>query len=117
MRTTWTLARIGIGPAIIVAITVPFLVPLVFGQGWQQAGLFVAIMVPMYFFVFVLTSTGDILYVVERQGLQLVREILRVTLLGGSVLVAGVMHLPPVGAVAALSTLGSLMYLLYGADG
>jgi O-antigen/teichoic acid export membrane protein len=115
IRTTWTLTRIGVGPAIMIGVAAPFLIPVVFGQRWQQAGVFVAIMVPMYFFVFVLTSTGDILYVVERQGLQLAREIARVTLLGGSVLVAGEAHLPPVGAVVALSGVGSLMYLLYGA--
>jgi O-antigen/teichoic acid export membrane protein len=114
-RTTWNLARVGIGPAIIVALTAPFLIPLVFGQNWQQAGVFVAVMVPMYFLLFVLTSTGDILYVVERQGLQLLRETLRFTLLVGSVLVAGAMHLPPVGAVAVLSAAGCLTYLLYGA--
>ncbi len=113
-RTTWNLARIAIGPATILALAAPFLTGLVFGQQWQEAGLFVAIMAPMFYLSFVLTSTGDILYVVERQGLQLVREILRITLLGGSVLVAGVLHFTPVGAVGAMSAAGCLMYLLYG---
>jgi O-antigen/teichoic acid export membrane protein len=113
-RTTWNLARVAIGPAIIIAVAAPFLTGPVFGQEWRDAGLFVTIMVPMFYFSFVLTSTGDILYVVERQGLQLLREILRITLLGGSVLVAGAIHLSPVGAVAALSAAGCLMYCLYG---
>jgi O-antigen/teichoic acid export membrane protein len=114
-RTTWNLARVGLGPAIILAVAAPFLTGPVFGEEWQQAGLFVAIMVPMFYFSFVLTSTGDVLYVVERQGLHLMREILRITLLGGSVLVAGAMRLSPASTVAALSAAGCLMYLLYGA--
>jgi len=113
-RTTWNLARVGIGPAIIIAVAAPFLTGPVFGQEWQEAGLYVAIMVPMFYLSFVFTSTGDILYVVERQGLHLVREILRITLLGGSVLVAGVIGLAPLGVVAALSAAGCVMYLLYG---
>ena len=113
-RTTANLARVAIGPAIIIAVAAPFLTGPVFGAEWEQAGTFVAVMVPMFYFSFVLTSTGDVLYVLERQGLHLVREILRITLLGGSVLLAGMMHLAPIGAVVALSAAGCLTYVLYG---
>ena len=113
-HTTWNLARVAVGPAILLAVGAPFLTGLVFGEAWQEAGVFVAILVPMFYVAFVATSTGDILYVVERQGLHLLREVLRIGLLGGSVLVAAAMHLTPAGAVAALSAAGCLTYLLYG---
>jgi O-antigen/teichoic acid export membrane protein len=113
-RTTWSLARVAIAPAFLVAIAAPFLTGIVFGQRWQEAGLYVAVLVPMFYVAFVITSTGDVLYVLERQGLHLVREILRISLLGGTVLVAGLIHLPPLGAVAALNIAGCVTYVLYG---
>ena len=73
-----------------------------------------AILVPMFYFAFVLTSTGDILYVLERQRLHLIREILRLAGLGGSVLVAALLNLPPITTIAVLSVGGCVTYLLYG---
>jgi O-antigen/teichoic acid export membrane protein len=113
VRTTRTLAMVAIVPAILIAILAPLLAGLVFGARWTEAGMFVAILVPMFYVAFVATSTGDILYVLERQGLHLVREVLRLGFLGGSVLIAAAIHLSPEGAVAVLSAAGSLTYLLY----
>lgn len=113
-RTTWSLASTAIGPAVLIAVTVPSLAGPVFGQEWQEAGLFTAILVAMFYLAFVMTSTGDVLYVLERQGLHLVREILRLTLLGGSVFAAATMHLSPVGAIVVLNAAGCLTYVLYG---
>jgi O-antigen/teichoic acid export membrane protein len=113
-RTTWSLARIAIGPAILVAIAAPFLTALIFGKDWQEAGLYTAVLVPMFYVTFVATSTGNVLYVVQRQGLHLAREILRLGLLGGSVLAAVALHLSPLGAVAVISGAGCVTYVLYG---
>jgi hypothetical protein len=113
-QTTWALARIAIGPAILIAVATPVLVGPIFGESWRDAGIFVAVLVPLFYAAFVLTSTGDILYVVERQGLQLVREFLRLGLLGGSVLLAAALHLSAFGAVVVLSAAGCVMYIAYG---
>jgi O-antigen/teichoic acid export membrane protein len=113
-RTTWSLARLAIVPAVIVIIAAPYLAAPVFGDSWREAGIFVAILVPMFCLAFVVTSTGDVLYVLERQELHLLREILRLALLGGSVLIATSMHLSPAVTVAVLSAAGCLTYVLYG---
>jgi O-antigen/teichoic acid export membrane protein len=113
-QTTWSLIRVGIGPAIAVAVLSPFLAGLVFGPEWQQTGLYVAILTPMFFVQFVATATGNVLLVLERQPLHLLREILRFGLLGGSVVVASAAGLGPVGALIALSAAGSLNFVLYG---
>ena len=113
-RTTWSLARLAIGPAILITIAAPFLTVPVFGDEWRDAGLFVALLVPMFVITFVATSTGNVLYIVERQGLHLVREILRLGLLGGSVLVAAALHLDPTGTIALISAAGCVTYVLYG---
>jgi O-antigen/teichoic acid export membrane protein len=113
-RTTWSLARLAIGPAILIAVAAPILTGPVFGEEWRDAGLYIAVLVPMFFITFVATSTGNVLYVVERQGLHLAREILRLGLLGGSVLAAAAMHLPALGALAVISVAGCATYVIYG---
>jgi O-antigen/teichoic acid export membrane protein len=114
-RTTRSLIKIAIAPAVLLMVVAPFVTGPLFGGAWVDAGLFVSILVPMFLLAFVITSTGDVLYIVERQGWQAIREILRVSLLGGSVLAAGMAGLGPVGAVACLSIAGCLTYLAYGA--
>jgi hypothetical protein len=68
----------------------------------------------MYFVSFVTTATGEVLYVVERQDLQLLREIIRLSLLGGAIPLAAALELPALAAVAVLSAAGCLTYVLYG---
>ncbi|HEY0444515.1 MAG TPA: oligosaccharide flippase family protein [Candidatus Limnocylindrales bacterium] len=112
-RTTRSLALMAIGPAIVIAVTAPFLTSLVFGAEWGDAGIYVAVLVPMFFVTFVSTATGNILYIVERQGLHLVREIVRLGLLAGSILVAARFGLPPIGTLIVLSVAGCVTYVLY----
>jgi len=112
-RTTLSLAKIAIGPAILIAIAAPLFAGLVLGDRWATAGQYVAILVPMFYVAFIATATGDILYVLEQQRLHLLREILRLSFLAGSIVVAYAVGLQPVAAVALLSASGSLAYVLY----
>ena len=112
-RTTLTLARIAIVPAIAVAVVAPILTVPVFGAAWTEAGLYIAVLVPMFFMTFVATATGNVLNVVERQGLQLLRELVRLGLLGGAVLGAGLAGLDPLGTVVTISAAGCLTYAVY----
>jgi O-antigen/teichoic acid export membrane protein len=113
-RTTVSLALTALLPAIAIAVLAPMLAGLVFGAAWTLAGSMVALLVPMFYLAFVFTSTGDVLYVLERQGLHLVREGLRIVILAGSIPVAAALQLPPLSAVAFLSAAGCLTYVLYG---
>lgn len=113
-RTTRSLAKIAIIPAILIAIAAPIFAGFVFGDRWTVAGQFVAVLTPMFYVAFIATATGDVLYVLERQGLHLVREVLRLGFLGGSILVSYLLHLEALQAVAVLSAAGSIAYVLYG---
>lgn len=113
-RTTWSLARLALVPAILIAILAPLTTGLIFGEEWRDAGLYVAILVPMFAVTFVATSTGNVLYIVERQGLHLIREILRLGLLAGSVLLAAALHLDSLGTIGVISLFGCGAYILYG---
>jgi len=55
-----------------------------------------------------------VLDVLERQDLSLFREVLRLCLVGGAVLIAAAAVLPAVGAVCVLSAAVCLTYVLYG---
>lgn len=113
-RTTVSLALTALLPAIGIALGAPFLAGLVFGPAWTTAGWIVSILIPMFYFAFVFTSTGDVLFVLERQGLHLLREILRIVILAGSIPVAAALQLPPLMAIVVLSAAGCITYTLYG---
>ena len=113
-RTTRSLALAGIGPFAAVAVIAPILAGPVFGKEWSEMGLFVAILAPMYFMIFVTNPTGATLDFLERQDLQFALGIVRAGILSGAVIVATAMHLPPISAVGLLSIAGCLTYGAYG---
>jgi len=112
--TTLSLARTAFLPAILLAVAAPILAGPVFGSAWQQAGIFVAILAPMYYLTFVATATGDVLSVLERQDLHLGRELLRFFLLASPIVVAARLGLSPTLAIVLLSASGCVMYGIYG---
>lgn len=113
-RTTGVLARSAAGPALILGLAAPQLAEPVFGHGWREAGLFVAILAASYFLEFVMTATGDVIYVIERQDLQLAREIVRCGLIAGAIPAAAILGLSPVGSIVVLSAARCATYVFYG---
>jgi O-antigen/teichoic acid export membrane protein len=113
-RTTRALALVAVGPAFLAIIAAPFLAVPIFGSAWQQVGIFIAILVPSVYLEFVIGATGDVLHVLERQELHLVREVLRFTFIGGAIPLAVFLGFSATGAMALLSAGGCVTYLLYG---
>jgi O-antigen/teichoic acid export membrane protein len=114
IRTTRTLALVMIGPTILAAILSPILFGTIFGEEWATAGLYVTILAPMYFLLSVFSPTGSTLYVLERQELHLLQEVLRIVLVGGAVVVAAFAGLQPMGALVMISIAGCIAYASYG---
>lgn len=114
LRTTRELARGGIVPTLLVMVASPILFVPLFGADWQDAGWYAAILSPMFFLTLVTSPTGATLDVLERQDLHLTRELLRLVLVGGAVVAAAALALPPMGAVIVLSIAGCLTYCMYG---
>jgi O-antigen/teichoic acid export membrane protein len=114
LRGTRSLARGGIVPSVVVMALAPFVFAPIFGGDWQQAGIFAALLAPMYFLSLVTSPTGSTLDVLERQDLHLVRELLRLLLVGGAVLFAASLHFSSTAAVAVLSVAGCATYVMYG---
>ncbi len=115
VRTTRTLVRMGVLPTVALAILAPLLAGIVLGRDWTQTGVYVAILAPMYLVTFAATATGDALYVLERLDLQLLREVVRLVLLGGAIPVAAAAGLSATGAIVVLSVAGCIAYVIYGA--
>lgn len=113
LRTTTSLARVAIGPFLLMALAAPILAAPVFGTRWADAGLFVAILTPMYLLALIANPTNSTLAFLERQELQIVLGALRLVLLSTAVAAASLLNLPPIGAVCMLSLGGSLTYLSF----
>ena len=114
LRGTRSLARGGIVPSVLVMVAAPFLFGPLFGADWQEAGLYAALLAPMYFLALVTSPTGGTLDVLERQDLHLARELLRLGLVGSAVVAAAALHFPATTAVAVLGVAGCATYVLYG---
>lgn len=113
-KTTRSLVLISAVPFVLGAIAAPWLFPVIFGEAWRTAGVFVAVLAPMYFLMFVTWPTGGTLDVLERQDLHLLRELGRLVLVGGVIVIATALHLPALQAVIALALAGSATNVLYG---
>jgi O-antigen/teichoic acid export membrane protein len=113
VNTTWSLAKVGFLPAVALAAAAPFATGFIFGSAWDEAGLFMALLMPMFYLAFVVTTTGQVLFLLERQPLQLIRELVRLGLLAAPVLTAALLDLPAIAAVAALSVGGCVSYAVY----
>ncbi|HEX5824809.1 MAG TPA: oligosaccharide flippase family protein [Candidatus Limnocylindrales bacterium] len=114
LRTTRSLMRSGAIPALLLAVAAPVLFGPVFGEEWREAGWYTAFLTPVYYLTLTTSPTGATLDVLERQDLHLVRETMRLVLVGGAVVLAAAIHLPALGAIAVLSVAGCLTYLMYG---
>lgn len=114
VRTSLSLAGTAVAPAILAIVLAPLLFGFIFGDEWTEAGLMVAILTPWYFVMLITAPTGGALDVLERQDLQLVREIVRLAIFGVTAVAMSVLSLSPIEAVAALSVAGTLVYALFG---
>ena len=113
-RTVRRLILLG-APAVLVIVAAALLFTgLVFGSRWEEAGVYVAILAPFFLFQLATSPLGGTLDVLERQDLHLIREIVRVSITTGAVVVASVLNLGATDAVAVLSVAGSFAYIIYG---
>lgn len=101
---------IGLVIVVPVAIAAPWVLPIIFGAQWYEAGLYLTILAPMLLVQFVSSPLGGILDVLERQDIHLIRECLRIGLMTIGVLAATRVGAGPTVAIALLSVAGALSY-------
>ena len=112
-RTWRSLLAAGTGPLLLLAVLGPFLSPIVFGDAWLEAGRYLAILAPMLLLQFAIEPVTAILVVLERQGLVIIGELIRVAVMVGIWLAADYFELPPTATLILISAGGSASYLMY----
>jgi O-antigen/teichoic acid export membrane protein len=91
----------------------PWIFPFVFGSNWQEAGIYIRALGVMYLFQFVTSPTGSILDVLERQDLHLLRELFRLAITSGGVILAWKINAQPTLTITIYSMAGILSYIFY----
>jgi len=110
---TKKMALAGLVVFLPLGAAAPWLLPLVLGQRWGPAGLYTAVLTPMYYAAFVSSTLGFTLAIAERQGLFVLREVVRSALMASFYLLARFLALSPLATVCLLSVTGCLGYGVY----
>jgi O-antigen/teichoic acid export membrane protein len=109
---TLRLGAAGAIPGVVLILAGPQLFGFVFGQQWADAGEYARILAFAYLVQFVATPIASILFLLERQGTQLLWAGVRLVLTAAGPLVCGVIHAPIRTAIIALCCGHVLSYLL-----
>jgi O-antigen/teichoic acid export membrane protein len=87
-RLTWyatgRLALLGIVPTLVVILAGPWLFGVIFGQAWVRAGDYARILALAFLAQFVTTPATHVFNLVERQGLALIADSVRLVLVVGA---------------------------------
>ena len=122
VSTAVRLFILAVAPVVLIALGGPELFKFVFGPSWEEAGLYVQLLAPIFILRFVVAPISSTLFVLERQGLALAVTIARFVVTIGTLLVAGLLNVAPPTAVAlysasmALAYVGLFMIMLYALD-
>jgi O-antigen/teichoic acid export membrane protein len=114
-RTAKGLSIVGLLFVVLVTLPAPWLFPLVFGREWVESGVYVQVLSLMFLLQFVFSPISATFDVLERQDLDLLREITRLVLMCGGISLAWVLNEGPLTAVVLLGVTGSVTYALGGA--
>ncbi|NOQ76557.1 MAG: oligosaccharide flippase family protein [Methylococcaceae bacterium] len=107
------LFKLGLGPMSVVIIIAPELFSIAFGEQWGEAGLYLQLMIPWVFSVFIFVPLMTLYIVLEQQKVefrfQLALIIMRLTGLAIGASIAGI-----TGAILLYSLFAALVYTLCG---
>lgn len=95
---------------IAVSVISPWAFPFIFGPEWNEAGIYLQILAPMFLLQFLSIPLSNTVYILERQNLQLIRELIRFTMLLVTFLVVKDAGLPALESVKLLSLVGSVSF-------
>ncbi|OSZ71683.1 lipopolysaccharide biosynthesis protein [Hydrogenophaga sp. IBVHS1] len=105
------LLKTGIGPLLAVGIVSPAIFGLIFGAGWERAGVLVAWMTPWFILQFLSTPISMGLHVTGHQRLAFALQLVGLALRAGMVWLAA--SLSPLHVSEWYAVSGFLFYLLY----
>jgi O-antigen/teichoic acid export membrane protein len=109
--TVGGLMRTGVGPLLCLGLIAPLAFPLVFGDGWQRAGVVTAWLAPWFAVQFLCTPVSMVLHVTQRQRLALLAQLGGLALRSGAVVGAALAW--DGGLTEAYAVSGVLFYSMY----
>lgn len=101
---------LGVGVPLLLA---RYIVPFVFGAQWADSGAFLQLLAPMYAMQFIAAPFGGTLAVLQRQDLFLLREVVRLFLVGSALWLGPSLGKNAVWTVGAFGLAGMLGYGVY----
>ena len=108
------LGAIAVIPFALLGFAAPPLFVLILGATWGEAGLYARIMAPMFLVQFIVVPISQTLYILERQGAQLLWDFARL-LVTAAIFISPPANLTPTTAIGAYSTALTVCYItLFG---
>ena len=111
LKVIWSLSKLGLLPALAAGVGAPFIVPFVFGGGWERTGILIAWLTPCFFMQFLSAPVSMSLHITGNQKAALVLQVFGFFVRVGSVLLCGFYHERYVAEVYAIS--GLFFYAFY----
>jgi O-antigen/teichoic acid export membrane protein len=112
VKTFKSLLFVSVIPFAFLFFTSPVLVPFIFGSNWRIAGEYAQILSVMYFIDFIATPLSYVLYIAEKQNVDLVWQIFLLLFTIASFLAAGYFKSVKIGLVC-FSFSYSFLYIFY----
>lgn len=97
----------------VLAVFGPWLFTRIFGPDWTQSGEYMRLLALGFITQTSISPIGDTLEILQRQDLYIVREVLRIGLLGGMVALVLTAGLGPSAAIVLLAAATALAYLIF----
>jgi O-antigen/teichoic acid export membrane protein len=107
------LFAIGVGPTIVLVLAGPALFSFVFGDEWSASGVYATYLAPALLAQLVTSPLSSTTTILERQGLQLMADAFRVTLVLLTFLLADRLSWSADAALVALSVALLASYVVY----
>jgi O-antigen/teichoic acid export membrane protein len=112
VQTLKSLFLISIIPFLLLFILSPTLVPIIFGEEWRTAGIYIRALSLMYFFKFTVSPLSYVIIIAEKQNLNLVLQIIFLVLTSGALYI-GVRSGNALTAITLYSIAYAIVYLLF----
>lgn len=112
LKTLMSLAGIALLPLILIVLLAPPAFQLAFGPEWVRAGVYAQILAPMFYFRFVASPLSCVLYLTERQSIDLAGNILMFAVSSAGILIGGFYESVELGLTLS-SVGGSAIYGFY----
>lgn len=95
---------------LVLAISAPWAFIPIFGEGWDQAGIYVAVLSPLCFFMFIASPVSQLYFVLGKQKVFFTLHLTYFLSAAAAFTIAGLTHDPLTGVVL-FSAMGSIRFL------